>query len=300
MDHLLAMRLFASSVELGNFSRAAAQHNFQTSSVSRYITSLEQELGTLLFRRSSRQLLLTDAGSTFYDHATKILSDVAEAWQIAGATSSEAVGSLKVWAPIEFGMMYINTLIPKFMALNPGLSVELILGEANSELRSAQYDLALQIGEPADSHFYAERFARNQYVICCAPSYIERVLEPSFPSVLGEHNCLIHAEHKNWQFSSAKSSVDISVEVSGNFQSNLLMPVLESTLAGAGFARLPLWLVGPHLIAGRLRTALDKYQVKCQDPTIYGLYPEKRTTSPKIRAFIDFLAENFKQHTYWN
>lgn len=300
MDHLLAMRLFVSSVELGNFSRAAAQHNFQASSVSRYISGLEQDLGTALFRRSSRQLLLTDAGSAFYERATTILSEVSEAWRMAGATSAETVGSLKVWAPVEFGMLYVNALLPEFMARNPGLSVELTLGEADSELRSAEYDLALQIGEPADSRFYAERFARNQYEICCAPSYLERVSEPHFPSALGEQNCLIHTERTNWQFCSAKSSVDISVEVSGNFRSNLLSPVLEAALAGAGFARLPLWLAGPHLEAGRLQSVLGTYQVKCQDSTIYGLYPEKRSTSPKIRAFIDFLTESFERQTCWN
>jgi len=244
--------------------------------------------------------LLTDAGSAFYERATMILGEVSEAWRLASATSAETVGSLKVWAPIEFGMLYINALLPQFMARNPGLSVDLVLGEADSELRSAQYDLALQIGEPADSRFYAERFARNQYEICCAPSYLERVGEPNFPSALGEQNCLIHTERTNWQFSSAKSSVDISVEVSGNFRSNLLSPVLEAALAGAGFARLPLWLAGPHLEAGRLQSVLGKYQVKCQDHTIYGLYPEKRSTSPKIRAFIDFLTESFEQHTCWN
>jgi DNA-binding transcriptional LysR family regulator len=300
MDHLLAMRLFVSSVELGSFSRAAAQHNLQASSVSRHISSLEQDLGASLFRRSTRQLLLTDAGSAFYERSTKILGDIGEAWRLAGATSAEAIGSLKVWAPNEFGMLYINPLIPKFMLQNPGLSVEVMLGELESELSSAQYDLAVQIGEPGNSRFYAQRFARNHYVVCCAPSYLERVEEPTFPSALSDQNCLVHIGRKVWQFTSAKSSVDISVEVSGNFRSNLLSPILEATLAGTGFARLPLWLAGEHLAAGRLQTVLTKYQVKCPDTTIYGLYPEKRTTSPKIRAFIDFLSESFEKVTYWN
>ncbi|UNU43732.1 LysR family transcriptional regulator [Sphingopyxis sp. YF1] len=293
MDHLLAMRLFASSVELGSFSRAAAQHNLQASSVSRYISNLEQSLGTSLFRRSTRQLLLTDAGSAFYERARTILDEVADAWRLASASSADVIGSLTVWAPQEFGMVRLNALIPQFMNQYPGLSVDLTLGEKESELSSAKYDVAIHIGEPADSRFYAHRFARNQYVICCAPSYLELVEEPAFPSALSEQNCLVHTGRKIWQFSSAKSSVDISVEVSGNFRANLLSPILDAAIAGGGFARLPSWLASPYLESGQLTTVLEKYQVKCDDSVIYGLYPEKRSISPKIRAFIDFLTERF-------
>jgi DNA-binding transcriptional LysR family regulator len=300
MDHLLAMRLFTTAVELGSFSRAAAHHNLQASSVSRHISNLEQDIGAVLFRRSTRQLLLTDAGSAFYERSTKILEDIAEARRLAGTSTTEAVGSLRIWAPTEFGMLHLTRLIPTFMAQHPGLSIDLVFGDADSELQSAQYDLAIQIGEPGDSRFYAHRFARNNYVACCAPQYFERMAEPNFPSALSDHNCLVHNGRKVWQFCSAKSSVDISVEVSGNFGSNIFSPILDATLSGAGIARLPRWLAGPYLADGRLVAVLERYQVQNQDAAIYGLYPEKRSSSPKIRAFIDFLSDEYSKISFWN
>jgi DNA-binding transcriptional LysR family regulator len=268
--------------------------------VSRHVSSLEQDLGATLFRRSTRQLHLTDAGSAFYERTIKILGDIGEAWRLASATSTDAVGSLKVWAPEEFGTLYLSHLIPQFMAQHPGLSIEITLGAQESGLPSQEYDLALLIGEPGDSRFYAHRFARNQYVICCAPAYLEKVEEPTFPSALSAQNCLIQNGNNIWQFSSVKSSVNISAEVSGNFRSNLWLPILEATLAGAGFARLPLWIAGKHLADGCLVTVLNKYQVQCQDSSIYGLYPEKRTASPKIRALIEFLSEGLDENDHWN
>jgi DNA-binding transcriptional LysR family regulator len=100
MDMFLALRLFVSSVELGSFSKAARAFNFKVSSVSRQISSLEQDLGTTLFRRSTRQLLLTDSGASLYDRATRILADLEEARRSTATAASEAVGILRLRAPI--------------------------------------------------------------------------------------------------------------------------------------------------------------------------------------------------------
>ena len=299
MDYLLTVRLFVRSVDLGSFSKAAAAQNLTASSVSRHISSLEQDLGVSLFRRSTRQLLLTDVGLVFYDKATQILAEVEEARRSVLAAAGEPIGTLKLWVPSEFGETHVAPVIPEFMAMNPGLSVDLTLAPDEQNSSASQFDISILIGEPPDSRFYAHKFARNQYVICCAPSYLERTLAPNFPSALHDHNCLLHADRETWRFGSARSTVEIAVTVSGNFKSNRLGPVLAATLSGAGFARLPYWLVGEHLRRNELVTILANYEPLASDNAIYGLYPERRNSTPKLRAFIEFFAAKIGAPPYW-
>lgn len=299
MDYLQAMKMFVRSVDLGSFSKAAASFGLKASSVSRHVASLEEDLGAVLFRRSTRQLLLTDAGSTFYERATSILAQVEEVRRSTSADAAEPIGTLKLWAPVEFGKMHLSGMLPRFLAQSPGLSIDLVLDDRDQDVALPQFDLSIQIGEPADSRFYAQKFARNRYVVCCAPAYFDRAPEPKFPSALQEHNCLIHGNRDVWRFCSAKSSVEVAVTVAGNFQSNRLEPILDATAAGAGLARLPLWLAGRHLADGRLIPVFNNYEVVAPDHLIYGLHPEKRSMSPKIRTFLEFLIQEFGTPPYW-
>jgi len=299
MDMFLALRLFVSSVELGSFSKAARAFNFKVSSVSRQISSLEQDLGTPLFRRSTRQLLLTDSGASLYDRATRILADLEEARRSTATAASEAVGTLRVRAPIEFGRLHLTPLLPEFIALRSGLSVDVTLTDQAPDLESARFDVSVMFGDPADNRFFAQKLARNGYVICCARSYVDRATEPKFPSGLGDYNCLTTDEHETWQFGSDRSTVEIQVTVAGNFRSNRLEPTMQAALAGVGFARLPYWLIGAHLRSGALVPILTNYRCKCKDDAIYGIYPEKRTASPKIRAFLDFLLQKIDAPPTW-
>lgn len=293
------MRLFVRSVETGSFSKAAAAYGLKVSSVSRQINSLEQDLGVTLFRRSTRQLLLTDAGSTFYERAITILAEIEQARHATNAMATEPTGNLRLMAPVEFGRLQLSNLLPKFMAQTPGISVDLLLTDPNTGNGFEQFDLSIQIGEPSSTRLYAQRFANNRYIICCTQGYLLRSAEPNVPSELREHNCLIYNSNANWVFGSANSTVEVSVEVVGNFRSNQFEPVLAATLAGGGLAKLPLWLVGEHLRKGTLRPVLQRYNVITPDSAIYGLYPEKRSMSPKVRAFIEFLMKEFGTPPHW-
>lgn len=299
LDYLQAMKMFVRSVELGSFSKAAASFGLKASSVSRHVGSLEDDLGTILFRRSTRQLLLTDAGSAFYERAASILANVEEARRSTSATATEPVGTLKLWAPVEFGKLHLSGIIPRFLAKSPGLSIDLTLGDSEQDTALPQFDLSIQIGEPTDSRFYAQKFARNQYVVCCAPSYFNRAPEPKFPSALRDHNCLVHSNRDTWYFGSAQSSVEVAVTVIGNFKSNRLEPILDVVRAGGGFARLPLWIAGRDITEGRLIPVLRNYEIVSADHTIYGLHPEKRSMSPKVRTFLEFLMVEFGTPPFW-
>ncbi len=299
LDYLQAMNMLVRSVELGSFSKAAASFGLKASSVSRYVANLEEDLGTVLFRRSTRQLLLTDAGAAFYERAAIILADVEEARRSTSEAAAEPVGTLKLWAPVEFGKLHLSSLLPRFLAASPGLSIDLTLGDSDQDTALPQFDLSIQIGEPADSRFYAHKFARNRYVVCCAPSYFDRAPEPQYPSGLRDHNCLLHSNRDVWRFGSAKSSVEVAVAVVGNFRSNRLEPVLEAALGGAGLARLPLWLAGRDLAARRLIPILTNYEIVSPDHTIYGLHPEKRSMSPKVRTFLEFLTHEVGTPPFW-
>src|SRR5579859_7363058 len=99
MDYFAALRAFVRAVDLGSFSKAAEEENVKTSTVSRYVSGLEADLGAALLNRSTRRLHLTEAGATFYEHAARILADVEAAREATAALNARPQGLLRINIP---------------------------------------------------------------------------------------------------------------------------------------------------------------------------------------------------------
>jgi|TARA_R110001583_G_scaffold193402_1_gene361871 DNA-binding transcriptional LysR family regulator len=299
MKSFSAILIFVNAAELGSFSRVALAMNIEKSTVSRSVAALERELRVKLFRRTARNLVLTEAGHIFLESAKKILAELNETQRALTTQSDEVTGTLRVNAPTEFGRVYMGGCMSRLLTEEPTLSIELNLSDDSPEELSHTNDVVIHIGEPPDARLFAKRLARDRYVICAGPTYLAKAGAPQNPYELERHSC-IGADRSNvWMFKGHSSTVVTSVAVSGRFSSNNLGVLLEAAVRDSGLVCLPLWLASSSLREGRLHTVLDTYEVVTPVSDIHAIYPESRAVSPKLRLFLAFLSRDFESAPDW-
>jgi DNA-binding transcriptional LysR family regulator len=302
MDTFAGMRLFAEAVDSGSFSAAGRRLGMAASSVARGIGTLENQLGVRLLNRTTRKLGLTEAGRLYHERAKRILAEVEEAR--LSVTQLEAVprGTLRLNVSVSFGRLHVAPALVDFLALHPGLRVDLATTDAFVDLVEENVDLAIRIGELSDSSLVARRLAPNRRVLCASPDYLERHGVPSTPDDLPGHNCLIYKRHENrsvWRLRDGGRVHEI--KVSGSLLANNGDALHAAAVGGLGLAILPIWLVGPDIQQGALRIVLANHQVSpgALDTHIYAVFPHSRYLSAKVRALIDFLRQRFGPRPYW-
>jgi DNA-binding transcriptional LysR family regulator len=199
-------------------------------------------------------------------------------------------------APVAFGISHVAPLLPRFIADNPEVRVDFAVNDRFVDLVEEGIDVALRIGELADSSLIARKIAPNRRLVCAAPSYLAARGEPAAPADLVAHNCLVYtyrAQRHDWHFEAADGHQVVTV--SGDIETNNAEVLRAAVLAGHGIALLPLWLVGEDLAAGRLVEVLA--QARVPDSAIYAVYPHNRHLSPKVRSIVDFLVQNLSRQT---
>lgn len=298
-DSLSTMEVFVRVAREGSFSAAARSLGLTPSAVSKQVSRLEDRLGARLIARTTRQLALTEEGRAFHERAARILADVSEAEQAVSQMRGEVRGTLRVNLPVAFGRLHVAPLITDFLTEHPNLTMEVVHNDRYVDLIEEGVDLAVRIGELRDSSLIARRLAPNRRIICGAPAYLERRGTPKRPADLKHHNCLVYtyrASRNDWQTRGPDGEAE-TVQVSGNLEANNAEALQAAILDGLGLGLLPLWLVGGDLKAGRLLDALPGYHMP--DSAIYAVYPPGRHLSPKVRRFVDFLAERYADRSAW-
>src|SRR5260221_3944032 len=186
------MTVFVRAVEAASFSGAAQRLGLAKSVVSRRIRSLEARLGTSLFHRTTRRLSLTETGQAYYERARRILADVIEAEEVARRLQTELKGTLKVAAPMSFGLLHLSPAVGAFLLAHPQLEIDLDLNDRRVDLVNEGHDLAIRIGKLADSSLIARRLAPCRHGVCASRAYLQARGEPRPPEGLtaGGHDGL--------------------------------------------------------------------------------------------------------------
>ncbi len=302
MDYLADLAVFARVVEQKSFTAAAASLRLSKSAVSKQIARLEQHLGTQLLQRTTRRLQLTETGRIVQVHAERLLAE-AQAVEAAVQNLQEAPrGVLRVNLPMSFGLSHVAPLLPELLAQCPDLKIEASFNDRRVDLLEEDVDAAIRIGALADSSLNARRLAPARVVYAAAPAYLEKFGTPKHPDELKWHHCLIYSyvsEPEIWRFSSpAGAPPSIAVRVQGPLTANNGDALRLAALAGSGIARLPSFVIGPDIAAGRLVPLLEEFRLP--DLGIYAVYPAQRHLTPKLRAFIDFFAARFGPEPPWD
>jgi DNA-binding transcriptional LysR family regulator len=299
MDHLDAMSTFVAVVEAGNLSAAARRLNTPLATVSRKVSELESHLRTKLFNRSSRKLVLTDAGSSYVVACKRILADVTEAERAASGEYSAPTGELIVTAAIGLGRIYLIPILADFLKAYPDIKASLILTERVLSLFEEQIDIAVRVGELSDSSMIAIRVGAIRRMICASPAYLAARGTPRTPDDLAGHDCITYAglvyaglvSPDVWTFVRDKTNVAIPVHT--RLVVNSAEAACDAACAGIGIASAFSYHFQAALERGALTSLLDEFQPATL--LVNLVYTASRFLPIKMRAFLDFAAPRLRQ-----
>ena len=300
MNGISAIPIFVAVIEHKGFSAAAEHLGLTKSAVSKRISQLEDQLGAKLLHRTTRRLSLTEAGEQFYGHALKALSAAQDAVDCVAQLQGEPQGKLRIHAPMSFGHLHISPLIPEFLTRYPKITVDLVLDDKAVDLVAEGIDVAIHAGKLPDSDLIARKLAPGNSVVCASPEYLSQYGHPPHPTALKQHNCILFSYSNNaslWRFTNDSETCE--VEVSGNYQANNSEVLRQALLKHFGIARLPTFIAGEDIKAGRLVNVFPSYKMPHKD--IYALYIARQYLPEKVRAFLDFAIEYFgADKPYWD
>lgn len=294
---------FVAVAESGSFSATARSLGVAVSSITRRIEQLEGGLGAPLFVRSSRRLVLTDAGEHLLPRAQAILAEVADAREGLSALGAEPRGVLTVTAPAMFGRRHVAPDLATFLAKHPQLEVEMHVGDEIVDLLQRRVDVAIRIGALPDSDLVATALAPVRRVVCASPDYLDRAGWPEHPHDLLDHNCLTVAStpvpNGWWTFAGVNRNRPLGVH--GNLRSDDTGTLLQAALAGVGIVHLASWLVGDKISTGELIPLLRDASSPADDAaSIHAVRMPGRSQTTKVKLFIDHLKHSFGAPPYWD
>ncbi len=301
LDRIAGMEVFAKVAAIGSLSGAARALGMSQTMATKHMGALEDRLGVKLLHRTTRKITLNEAGRRYLESVERILSELAEADATAAAERMEVGGTLRVNAPVSFGVREIVPLLAELSDLHPALNVDLGLSDRAVDLVDEGWDVAIRIGKIEDQTLMARRIARCRMLVAASPSYLARRSIPASLSDLGSHNCLGYTLASSvgpdrWRFGPDGS---IIIPVTGNLHANNGDALVAAALAGQGIIYQPTFLVGDEIRAGRLvSVALD--QPLMELPGVFAIYASNRRPPAKVRAFIDFLAGKFAPAPRWD
>jgi DNA-binding transcriptional LysR family regulator len=292
LPDLEAWAIFAAVVEHRSFSGAADAVGLSKATVSKAVARLEAHLGQSLFHRTSRRLALTEAGRPLADHARRILAEATAAEEAARDAASAVAGRIRLAAPMSFGVTSVAPLLAQFLADHPGIEIDLSLSDARVDIVAEGFDIALRIADLPDSSLRARRLCGIEVHIAASPAYLARHGTPRHPVELGEHRLLGYSNATGpWHFR-GPGGAEASVRAVGPLTANSGDALVPALIAGLGIARLPGFIVGPHLASGELVAILPDWT-----PPPIGLHlltPPSTLRPARVEALIAFLAANLR------
>ena len=288
------MQVFTRVVDLGGFTAAAREFRLTPSGVSKLVSRLEARLGSRLVNRSTRKLHLTPEGQVFYQRAARILADMDEAEREAALGASPR-GHLRVNANIPVGMRLIVPLIPRFLAENPQVTLDMVLTDTVIDLMQERADVAIRFGPLRDSRLVARKLGTTRMAVVAAPTYLNQYGTPSTPTELSRHRGI------GWTFSRTLAGWPFRGEA--GVETCNAPPIVRASdgeaarqfaLGGVGLARLSRFHVGPDIDAGRLVAVLEEFNPGDRED-IHAVFLGRGGPLPaRVRAFVDFLAEHVR------
>lgn len=294
MDRLTEMEAFTRVVELAGFTEAAKKLGLSKSAVSKHVAALETRLGARLLNRTTRRVSPTEIGLVYFDKAQAVLNAAAEADATATAMQDAPTGELKISAPLSFGLRYVSPALASFLTRFPDVSARLQFDDRRVELVSEGFDLAIRIGELPDSSLKARKLAETEVNLVASPAYLERRGTPETIEALSGHELLHYSNlssGNSWRLT-GPGGAERPVRIGGRLSINNGDALVLAALDGVGIAMSPNFICAAELASG----ALVEIMARHRPPPlgVYAIYPSGRFVQPKLRVFIDHLAETLK------
>lgn len=305
MDRLTAMQTFVRVVEAGSFSAVARESQATQSAISKQVAALERTLGATLLSRTTRSLALTEEGERYFEQARRLVADIAEVESSLRRGEQQLTGWLRVAASVGFGRLVLLPLVKTFLEAHPGVKVDLRLNDGFIDLVEQGIDVAVRIGELADSSLVARRIGTTHRVLVASRSYLRRLPKgrklPRVPEDLPNHNCIVYTElstQNAWTFTAGPGApvepgTRVTIRVQGNLQTNSSEVVRAAVLAGMGIGLSPIWLFQSEIARGELQVLLPDWPAASMP--VHLVSPSQRRQSAKVKAFADHLMSTSAQ-----
>jgi DNA-binding transcriptional LysR family regulator len=295
MDSVDPMRVFISAIELKSFSAAADRMQLTPSAVSKIVSRLEDRLGVRLINRTTRRISATPEGEAYFNGAKYIVAEIDEMEAAVGQSSTRPKGLLRVNTGTAFGVHHLMPKLPLFLERYPEINVSVEITDRRIDIVGEKADLAIRTGPVGEETLIARGIAEMQRVICASPGYLERMGTPQRPEDLAQHACLLISDQPSlnrWPFRGTDGA-PMLLEVRGRATANTADGLARLAIAGGGIIRLGDLIVADALRLGALVPLLEDTHVAEAVP-ISAVYPSGRHRAPKVRVFVEFLIEQFR------
>lgn len=288
VDRFAAMETFVRVIEAGSFSAAARLLHVGQPAVSKTVAQLEQQLGVRLLLRSTHGLTPTEAGRSYYERARRALEEAEEAELAARGAGSALTGRLRICAAVTFARLHVIPRLPRFLHQHPALEVDIVLDDRNIDLIEQGIDLALRMGQLADTSLTARKIGEGARRVIATPAYFASAGTPTVPGDLATHQVVIHELGQNGHnFTFHKDGHSATVTVQGRLRTNAAEGVREGVLADMGLAIASEWMFAPELASGAVVPVLTDWSLPAVD--LWTVFPSGRQMSAKARAFAQFI-----------
>ncbi len=285
------MRIFVAVARLGSFAEAARGLRLSPSVVTRSIARLEDQLGLTLITRTTRSLRLTERGEAYLESCQRILEDIERAERRVRGEDAEPRGNLKIAAPVLFGRLHVLPIVNRILSEHRAVSVQLSLSDRNVQLVDEGIDVAVRIGDLADSNLIAVRLGEVSRVLVASPLYLKERGVPSSPAELADHDIIAFegiGATNEWRFNRGRELVRVEPRLAVNSAD----AAITAAEAGIGITRTLSYQARASVQAGRLVPILQKFAPPLSP--VSAIYPARRTSSANVAAFVKTARDYFK------
>ncbi len=295
MDRFEAMAMLVKVTEMGSLSAAGRALQVPLATLSRRISDLEARLGAKLLIRSTRKLILTDAGIAYVEAARRILEQVEDAEREAAGEFTTPKGELTITAPTMFGRLYVLPIIAEFLAMFPEINIQLILTDRHVDLLDAHVDMAVRFGVLPDSSMVVTQVGMMRMVTCASPQLLIQHVEPQRPDDLLNIPCIAVDSPlpiSLWRFQYLDQQAMFDVPIQPRLRVTTTDAAVKAAILSVGVTRLLHYQVFEAIQTKTLRIVLSAYE---PDPIPVHLLHASRGQMPlKMRRFLDFAAPRLK------
>jgi len=282
--------VFARVADLGSFSKAAERLGWPKSTVSRRITTLETQLGERLLLRTTRRQTLTEFGQQLLDHARQVVLEVDAVSALREHRQALPSGRLRVSMPSDFANLLLVDALAAFVAMHPGITLELDLSPRRVDLLGEGFDVAVRMGNlPDDNLLAARRLTQFSNGLYAAPNYLAEHGEPATPADLAQHQAVRllggNGEPVSWTL--ARGDERWQGVPPGRATANSPELLIRLARAGLGLAGVPDYFALPDVRQGALRRVLPDWCLP--SITAWAVFPGRKLMPAKTRVFLDML-----------
>jgi DNA-binding transcriptional LysR family regulator len=296
---LVDVLAFVRVAETGAFARAAERMDISKSILSRRVARLEQQLGAKLLTRTAQGAQPTDIGQAYYERASNILADLEAAQEIVADAVTQIAGPIRITAPLSFGTQHLAPALADFARAHPKVELDVSLNDRTVDLLAGGFDMAVRIGNLADSALIARKIAPVRGVVVASPSYLDARGRPSHPRDLADHDLLLYTNiptYEQWRFRVGNRWEHVKGQA--RFRADNGEMLREAACAGLGIVILPSFIASNAIRAGGLEVILRDYPL--EEVGLHLVMPPGRAATARIRALVDFLAQRFGPEPSWD